>query len=166
MIRISMGSVSLFNSARRVASMTLAMIDAQLAEMMIVEAALPAGMMALPRLATTAKSLAILPESAASLAVNADQEADQTSKIRVLHQALNSIIIGEEADSVEAVVVVISVEEAEVAVTMVVIVVPDIAAAAPEDPALLPDVIITEDPEVAATTEGHEHTPLRVFRRT
>ena len=59
----------------------------------------------------------------------------------------------------------VAAEVAEVVVTIATAD-PDTAAAAPEDPALLPDVIITEDPEVAATTEGHEHTPLRVFRRT
>ncbi len=63
--------------------MTHLLIDALLAETTIVEAALPAGMMALLRPATTATSPVTSPESAVSLAatvVIADQEADLTSK--------------------------------------------------------------------------------------
>lgn len=139
------------------------LIDALPAETTIVEAALPAGTMALPRPATTATSPATSPESAASpaaTAVIADQEADQTSKY-YYHNSnkIRANFIEEEVASVVAVVAatLVAAEVAEVAVTLVTAD-PDTAAAAPEAPALLPDVMIAEDPEVAAALEheGHE----------
>ena len=61
-----------------------------------------------------------------------------------------------------AVVVVTSVA-AEVAVTSVVTADLDIAAAAPEDPVLLPDGTTAEDPEVAAKTEQERHFESSVY---
>ena len=76
-----MASASPSSSARRVASMMLALIDALPAEMTIVAAiVLLAETMVLPRHATTAASPVTSPESAVSLAVSADLEADLTSK--------------------------------------------------------------------------------------
>lgn len=157
-----MDNVSQCNSARRAESMIHLLIDALPAETTIVEAALPAGMMALPRPATTATSPATSPESAvspAATAVIADQEADLTSKY-YYHNSnkIRANFIEEEVASVVAVVAAILVAEvAEEAVTLATAD-PDTAAAAPEAPALLPDVMIAEDPEVAAATEyeGHE----------
>ena len=151
--KISMDNASQFSSARRVESTIPLTIDALLAEMMTVEVALLAEMMALPRPAITATSLATLPESAASPAVIADQEADQTSKKIHFTSEINQSI-GEEVDSVVAAVAVIS--EAEVAeeAAITAIADPDTAAADPEAPALLPDVMIAEDQEVAATEQA------------
>ena len=90
--KISMDNASQFSSARRVESTIPLTIDALLAEMMTAEVALLVEMMVLPRPAITATSLVTLPESAASPAVIADQEADQTSKkIFTLHQRLTNL---------------------------------------------------------------------------
>ena len=67
--------------------------------------------------------------------------------------------------SVVAVVVVTSVaaEVAVVDVTSVATADLDIAAAAPEDPVLLPDGTTAEDPEVAAKTEQERHFESSVY---
>ena len=52
---------------------------------------------------------------------------------------------------------------AEVAVTSAVTADLDIVAADPEDPALLPDGTIAEDPEVAAKTEQERHPESSVY---
>lgn len=87
-----MASASPSSSARRVASMIPALIDALPAEMTIVVViALLAEMMVLPRHATTAASQATSPESAVSLAASADLEADPTSKHHLhFHQFTNT----------------------------------------------------------------------------
>ena len=66
--------------------------------------------------------------------------------------------------SAEAVVAVISVAEEEEADAISATADLDIAAAAPEDPALLPDVTTAEDPEVAAITEQGCHQESSVYR--
>jgi hypothetical protein len=150
-----MVSASQFNLARRVASMTPLMIDAHPAEMTTAEVALLAEMTVLPRLATTATSLATLQESAASpavIAMIADQEADQTSKSKVTKYREINKCIGEEADSVVAAVAVTSEAEVEEEAVITVIVDPDTAAATREAlAALLPDV--TEDHQEVAANE-------------